>query len=128
MISYNPKDAVRLIPAGTYDATLTNSVDGFSKAGDQMTTIHFDIHGPDFKATIKEYFTAASTWKLAQLAEALDAKAAFDSGEFDTMKYTGYNLRVDLAVEKGKNGFPDSNRIKKFLPRGENQPVDDLSF
>ena len=114
-MKYNPKDAVRLLPAGKYAATVAAVYDAVSKSGKEMVVVEIDVWAGDAPVRLKEYITADGIWKLKTIAKALGRLEAFESStEVNAADYVGYGCAVELTVEEGKNGYDDQNRIKKY--------------
>lgn len=120
MPRYNPKDAVQCIPEGTYDSVIELVEDTTTKNGDEMQKVLFhvyDNHGRERKHW--EYFTFGQMlFRYKKIARALGQEDAFKAGTFDLKDFQGKNLRLELVIEEGKNGYEDQNRAKEFHPPG----------
>lgn len=120
-LNYNPEDAVRLWPVGVYDATLTKVEATTSKVkpdgsgGNPMEVWTLDVYDENGnKQIISDYVVIpAGTFKIKQLAQALDFEDEFKAGQFQAENHIGAGLAVELAIEK-QPGFDDKNRIKKY--------------
>lgn len=129
-LDYNPDDAVRVWPAGNYDATLAKVEEKVSKrkpdgsGGNPMevwTLEVWDANGE--KQLISDYVVIPSaTFKIKQLAVALGKEADFKARQFQASDYIGAGFIVELVVEK-QDGYDDKNRVKKYLPGVSAEPA-----
>lgn len=122
-MQYDPKDAVKLWPAGDYDATLvkveekTSKVKPDGSGGNPMQVWTWEVYSPDGDTMqVKDYVVVpGGVFKIKQLAIALDLKDAFEAGTFQADDHIGQGVTVQLTVESSP-GFEDSNKIKKVKP------------
>lgn len=118
MITYNPKDASVVWPAGDYTATIEAVEEKTSKAGNDMHALTFTVYNGDRAIHVAEYIVyPAFTWKLKKLAVALGAVDTFHAGRFDPADFIGRNLTVTLGIEDGKDGYDEKNKITAYKPK-----------
>lgn len=130
MIDYNPKDAVQVWPEGEYEATLAKVEDTTSKrkpdgsGGNPMQVWTFEVYHSDGRQQlISDYVVVpAATFKIKQLAIALDKRADFDAGTFQAEDYIGVSVVLALAVAQ-QEGFDDKNKVGKIKPAGKPEPA-----
>ena len=116
---YNPKDAeMPLIPDGIYEATVTSAEHKASKAGNPMVELGLTLYTPERESKLRDYLVSGSgTWKIKAFAEAFNARAEFDSQQFDPANYVNKNLRVEVATRPSKDPqYGPQNTVKDYLP------------
>jgi hypothetical protein len=121
-INYNPADAAACWPAGDYQAVLIKVEARTSKAGNEMEVWTWEVYGPSGQTqTIKDYVTVpACTWKISQLAKALNRGDDFKAGTFQAEDYLQSSVTIELSVEE-QDGFDDQNRVKRYKPKATGQ-------
>jgi hypothetical protein len=128
-LDYSPKDA-GVWPEATYDAELMQVLDKTSKmkpdgsGGNAMQEWKVKVHrGDGATQLISDYFVPpGGTFKLKQLAKALDKEAEFEAGTFQADDHEGASFKVALIIEDGGD-FGDKNKIKKYLPPNSKPPA-----
>lgn len=127
---YSGKDAVTVLPAGEYDASIestdsTNKDGGrlADKNGNPMQKVTFKLYDGGRTQLVSDWFIAPTTmWKYKQLATALGVpKETFDKGEFDAADFIGETVRIEVTVETSDQ-YGDSNKPKKYKPRAVQMP------
>lgn len=119
-----------LLPAGEYDATVTQATDEVSKSS-QKEQIHLVLKVEDDQGQrniVHDYLLEAMAGKLRHFCAAADLMSEYESGELDAGYCTNQTVRVRLGIEKGKGEYQDKNVVKDYLPRNGNghrpaQPV-----
>ncbi len=117
-LQYNPKDAAGCWPEADYDAELIQVVDKVSKSsGNDMQEWKVKVHrGDGATKLISDYFVPpGSTFKLKQLAGALNKMDDFNAGTFQADDYEGAGFKVHLTIEAGEGSYEDKNKIQKYL-------------
>lgn len=117
--SYNPKDAVTLIPDGEYDGEIALADETMSKAGNAMLKLTVKVWtGNGGARTVFDYIVNPSgLWKWKQIASALRLMAEFESGDLQPPDVIGKALRVTVRTKEDKTGqFQPSNIITRYLP------------
>jgi hypothetical protein len=119
-IDYNPKDAVQCWAPGDYQGTLIKVEDKTSKVksdgsgGNPMQVWTFRAYHDDGREQlISDYVVLPSaTFKIKQLALALNKKSDFEAGTFQADDYINADVKLYLVVDK-QDGFDDKNKVKK---------------
>lgn len=119
-IDYDPKDAVMCWPEGDYPAVLEKVEDKTSKVkpdgsgGNPMQVLTWRLYKEDGREQlISDYIVIpAATFKLKQLAIALNKRNEFDSGTFQADDQIGCNVVAELGIESQPN-YDDKNKIGK---------------
>jgi len=107
--SYDPRDAIRCLPEGDYQATVEEMQETTSKAGNPMLVVTYKVYATGRgEFSLKEYIVKQTTWKLKQLAKAVNAN--FESGEVVQDEYVGRNVVLSLGVEEDAE-YGDKNII-----------------
>lgn len=135
-IKYDPKNvSSKAWPEDEYHARLHNVTEGQSKtSGNDMETWFIEVFHPSgVTQNIKDYVTAASAFKIRQLAFALDKKAEFEAGTFHAEDHLGASFMVRLKIEEDPE-YGDKNKIGAYrakkaagaAPRSETPITDKL--
>jgi hypothetical protein len=123
-MQYDPKDASSAIPAGVYEATVTNIVerkddgsDMKDKNGYDMMRVSFDVYVGDATRKLSQYFSAgpSALWRVKKMAEAVGLSEKFKAGKLVPGDFLDKNLRLTLAV-KDDPKYGEQNEIKVFEP------------
>lgn len=112
--TYNPKDAAKTVPPGSYPAELVSVVEKTSKKGNQMLECLFRVpyNGRDYK--VYEYIVEPSSiFKLQAIAKALNRLEDFFDGTFDLSKWVGSVMTLKLKIREDKQ-YGDKNVIEGF--------------
>jgi len=120
-MKYDPKDANKCFPAGTYKAALRAVVDSdengplMSKAGSKMEYLEYEIYGPnEQKMSLRNYITAeTAAWQYKRISAAYGQEEAFKAGDFDPHNHIDEIIEVELEIKEYRG--EDQNQIKKFL-------------
>lgn len=120
-VKYDPKDAVKVLPEGTYHGVLAAVEDKTSKAGNPMQVATWTVFGPNGqKRDIRDYIVVPScVYKLRNIARAIGeaAYAEFKSGAFQLDPLVGsLSLNLEIKVEQ-QDGYDDKNVIDAYKPR-----------
>jgi hypothetical protein len=122
-LQYNKEDASPVWPEGDYDATLTSVMDRTFKSGNsgqEWTITVYDASGKQM-TILDRVVVPGATFKIKQLAIALNRGQEFDNESFQPDDYVGENFVVTLKVESGGE-FPDKNAVKKYKPKPSPAP------
>ena len=113
-VDYDSKDASNAVPAGDYDGELVKVEDSTSKtSGNPMQVWTFKVFAEGRTTLVKDYVVIpAATFKIKQLAIALNRKSDFEAKQFQADDYIGAGVVLELTVEQ-KDGFDEQNKIKK---------------
>lgn len=117
-VDYNPKDAVQCWPEGYYDMELIKVEDKVSKSsGNSMQVWTWRATNDGREQTINDYVVVpAATFKIKQLAAALDKKDIFDAGRFQADDEIGCVVSGFLTIES-QDGYDDKNKVKKVVAK-----------
>jgi hypothetical protein len=114
MITYNPKDASNVFPAGNYPATMIQCEETQSNSGNGMYALQWMVYNGEAKRTIKDWIVLPSfTWKLKKLAAAFEMMDAFTAEKFNPEDCIGKNALIGLDIRE-YNG-EDQNYVKAYL-------------
>lgn len=117
-LDYKKDDANKCWPEADYDAELLQVLDKVSKtSGNDMQEWKVKVMNDDGKSmTISDYFCPpGGTFKLKQLAKALGKEQEFNAETFQADDHEGAQFKVHLVIEEGDGGYPDKNKIQKYL-------------
>lgn len=103
------------VPEGTYDLRIVKVTDGFSKAGNSMTTVVIAIESPEHPnaSPIRHWLTYPDeeTPPEQRNMRLLDIKrfltmfeVVFDKGGFDSAELQGQTARCLVTQEEGDDG------------------------
>lgn len=115
-ISYRPEDAVMCWPEAEYDVVLKKVEDSTSKtSGNPMQVWTWEAHHNDGRTQlISDYVVIpAATFKIKQLARALNKEDEFKAGKFQADNYIGCCVTAELNIESQPN-YDDKNKIGKL--------------
>lgn len=123
---YQPEDAQQCLPAGRYQALVSEAKESVSKPkpdgtpGSPMVVVTYTVYSDRGNRKLTDYITVPSSlWKLKGLAAAIGKEKEFESGEFRPSDYEGETLDVDLEIETDAKGqYPDKNRVKRCHKSG----------
>ena len=85
-----------------------------SKAGNDMLRLNFLVTSDKGNTTrIYDYIVIPNTlFKLKSICRCLNMD--FD-GTLDEKELIGQRLKVEVSIEKGKDGYKDRNKIDKYI-------------
>lgn len=120
-ITYDPKDALMVLPAGEYNAVLKIVEEKVSQAGNNMAVLTWEVHPEDSRPTIlvTDYIVFPKfTFKLKRLAKSMGKLEDFENKTFQPEDYIGSSTRVLLEVVQS-DGYDDKNGIKSYVTKSE---------
>lgn len=125
-LTYDPADAVTVLPEGEYNAVLEKYEDKVSGKGNQMGVLTWKVFDDASERTpfVTDYIVLPTfTHKLKRLAKSLGKEEDFRNKSFQPEDYVGTSTRVFLKVEK-QEGYDDKNIIGHYVARanGEEAP------
>lgn len=113
-----------LLPAGEYDAAVTQASDEISKSkGTEQIHLVLRVTDDDGHTNVvHDYLLEAMPGKLRHFCVATGMEAEYESGELSAAHCSGMDVRVRLGIEKGKDPYPDKNVVKDYISRTNRAP------
>lgn len=116
---YEPDEANRVWPDGTYSASIITVQKKTSRAGNSMLEICLEVYLGTKKKLLWDYIVRPTTiWKLEELAKALGAIKAFKEKTFDLKEYVGKSLEISIRT-KDDAEFGKHNVVAKYISSKE---------
>ena len=119
MIEYDPTQVpeekdFKPFPKGVYESEIIDADAMQSKAGNDMVRLNFVVTDDNGgTARIYDYIVIPNTlFKLKSICRCLNMD--FD-GTLDEKELIGQRLKVEVSIEKGKDGYKDRNKIDKYI-------------
>ena len=119
MIEYDPEQVpeekdFKPVPKGVYESEIIDANAMQSKAGNDMLRLNFLVTSDKGNTTrIYDYIVIPNTlFKLKSICRCLNMD--FD-GTLDEKELIGQRLKVEVSIEKGKDGYKDRNKIDKYI-------------
>ena len=115
VFAFNPADADRALPEGTYDAVITDAKKGMTKNGDEKLQITLQVYGPNGeKLLVDDHITEPyGIPRLRPLCNATDVE--FNSGEVDPAVFIGKSVKVRLRVRESEQ-YGRKNDVTRYYP------------
>ncbi len=117
-LPYDPADAVMCWPKDDYDASLVKVEEAISKtSGNPMEVWTFEVFNKDGRTQLVSDYVVipGATFKIRQLAKALNRESDFKDKKFQAEQEIGCNVIVELTIEN-QQGYDDKNKIGKIKP------------
>ncbi len=117
-LTYDPKDAVTVLPEGEYNVVLEKYEEKISKKGNDMMVLTWKAFPADNRppAFVTDYIVFPSlTFKLKKLAKAMGKMGEFEAKTFQPEDYVGASVKAFLKIDT-QEGFDDKNAIGDYLP------------
>ena len=93
-----------------------SAFDKDSKAGNQMIELKIRVsNGNGETRVLGDYLLEKRPDKLLHAARACGIEEKYKTGSVPAVDFRGKRGRLKLAVEKGKNGYPDKNVIADYI-------------
>jgi len=105
----------RLMKKGVYDFEILDARETTSNAGNTMIELKVKVMNGNGGRVLADYLLAKTPEKLLHCASACGLADKYDTGELADSDFRGKRGKLKLAVEKGKNGFPDRNVVADYV-------------
>ena len=117
-------DTRTLLPNGEYDATVLEASDEKSKSSnnDQIHLLLLVKSDDGQQNRVHDYLLEAMAGKLRHFCAATDLMSEYEAGQLTAADCAGQDMRVKLAVEKGKGEYADKNVVRDYLARNGHAP------
>lgn len=121
-VAITQANAFRLWPRGIYDYEVLDAKDRVSKSGNDMIELKLKIINAEGKERqIFDYLVEveAMAYKIRHFASASCLLPTYEQGELcanDCLQTSG---RLQLGIQKGKDGYPDKNTVQDYVPTVE---------
>lgn len=115
--------SANLLPKGWYPCTIAEAEEKTSKKGNEMIELNVRVYkesgGFNF---IRDYLmdNEASAAGLRHCSDMCGALADYEKGELKPVLLIDREGWVKIGVEKGKDGYPDKNRIFDYAKENPN--------
>jgi len=122
-LTYDPADAVTVLPEGEYNAVLEKYEEKLSKKGNQMGVLTWKVFDDASERTpfVTDYIAVpAFVWKLKKLAKSLGREQDFKDGKFQPEDFVGTSTRVFIGVDK-QEGYDDKNVIESYVAKADDE-------
>src|SRR5690348_13491943 len=110
-------DSRTLLPNGEYDATVLEASDEKSKSSgnDQIHLLLLVKSDDGQQNRVHDYLLEAMTGKLRHFCAAAGLMSEYEAGNLTAADCSGQDVRVQLAMEKGKGEYADKNVVRDYL-------------
>ena len=133
---YNPDAAEQMLQPGQYAAVVKNATDKVSKSGNDMIELIVTVYGTNgTQVDVFDYLLSTDQWQWKVRHFCESAGIDYAKGELTSDECVDQNVKVNVAIDKGKDGYADKNKIADYLPRATEVAVsaapvkdDDIPF
>jgi hypothetical protein len=107
----------KLWSKGAYPFEIVDAAEKVSQSGgNPMIELKVRVTRPDGTSRVlPDYLVAQRIEKLRNAAAATGLLDRYEAGSLSDVDFRGKRGRLKLAIEKGKNGFPDRNVVADYL-------------
>lgn len=125
-VAVSQANAFRLWPRGIYDYEVIDAKDRISKSGNDMIELTLNVTNQEGKTRkIFDYLVdvEAMSYKIRHFASASHLLPTYDKGELAANDCLQTNGRLQLGIQKGKDGYQDKNVVQDYVPTIEGAPL-----
>lgn len=118
-ISEQDAAAPGLWKRGLYDFEVVTAVEKVSKGGNDMTELLNKVFDASGKSRLVNDYLVESegmAYKTRHFAAATGMLKQYEKGDVPAADMVGKTGRCQLTIEKGKDGYPDKNKIQDYVP------------
>lgn len=125
-ISESEARAAGLWKRGLYDFEILTALETSSKAGNDMIELEVKVYDTEGKSrTFKDWLVSSDgvAYKVRHFASATGMLPQYERGELRAGDCVGKTGRCQLGIEKGKEPYPDKNKINDYAPTVAGAPL-----
>lgn len=127
-ISEADAKAAGLWKRGLYDFEVLTAIDTHSKANNEMIEMEVKVYDTEGKGRVfKDWLVSGehplTAAKVRHFASATGQLPQYEKGELKAFDCVGKTGRCQIAIEKGKDPYPDKNKIADYAPRVAGAPL-----
>ena len=112
---FTAKKTYKLLEPGKYQFRIDDATETYSKKGNPMFKIKFHIFNEaGDKGNIYDYLLNNNVKRIKSLCEAIGEEDKFNAGKLECDDLIKKYGQCEIDIEKGKNGYSDSNQIKFY--------------
>lgn len=105
-----------LFKAGVYPFEVVKAEDKQSKAGNEMIELNLRVFGAGDQTTfVRDFLLESMAHKLRHAVVKMLGEDVYNSGSFSAADFKGREGWVKIGIEKGKDAFPDKNRVIDYV-------------
>lgn len=111
--------AAGLWKRGLYDFEVLTAIETLSKAGNDMIELELRVFTTEGKGRVfKDWLVSSDgvAYKVRHFASAAGLLPQYEKGELRAADCVGKTGRCQIGIEKGKDPYPDKNKINDYAP------------
>jgi hypothetical protein len=126
-LSFQPKteeqlkeESRKLLQEGDFDFEVLTAEDALSKGGAPMIKLKLGVFRNDASGGqqwVWDYLMNSAEWKLRHFCDTVGLLQKYQAGSLAAPDCVGRSGRARIVVQKGQNGYQDSNKVKDYICR-----------